>query len=70
MRDSQTKLSKSERERQIPYDFTYIWNLKHGTDDPIKTKTDHGHGEQTCGCQWGAGGRGMDGEFGVGGCKL
>ena len=26
---------KSERERQIPYDITYIWNLKYGTNDPI-----------------------------------
>ena len=32
---------KSERERQIPYDITYMWNLKHGTDEPIyKTGTD------------------------------
>ena len=27
-RDYNTKWSKSERERQMPYDFTYIWNLK------------------------------------------
>ena len=26
-RDSHTEWSKSERERQIPYDITYIWNL-------------------------------------------
>ena len=25
-------LSKSERERQIPYDITYIWNAKYGTN--------------------------------------
>ena len=31
-----------------------------------KQKQTHGHREQTCGCQ----GRGMDGEFGVGSCKL
>ena len=32
---------KSERERQIPYDITYMWNLKYGTDEPIyKTETD------------------------------
>ena len=42
-------ISKSERERQIPYDITYMWNLKYGTNDPIyRTETDHGHGEQTC----------------------
>ena len=34
-------LSKSERERQIPYDITYTWNLKYDTDEPIyKTETD------------------------------
>ena len=30
-----TKQSKSERERQIPYDITYMWNLKLDTKDPI-----------------------------------
>ena len=29
--------SKSDRERQIPYDFTYMWNLKNETN---KMKTD------------------------------
>ena len=40
-------------------------------NDPIyKTETDHGHGEQTCGCQWEEwGGRGMNWEFGIGKCK-
>ena len=28
-------LSESERERQIPYDITYIWNLIYGTTAPI-----------------------------------
>ena len=38
--DSHTKWSKSERERQIPYYITYMWNLKYGTDEPIyKTET-------------------------------
>ena len=36
---------------EIPYDITYMWNLKYVTDDPIyKTETDHRDGEQTCGC--------------------
>ena len=26
---------KSERERQIPYDVTYTWNLKYDTNEPI-----------------------------------
>ena len=39
-RDSHTKRSKSERKRQMPDDFTYLWNLKYGTDEPIyKTET-------------------------------
>ena len=34
-------LSKSERERQIPDDITYMWNLNYGTNEPIyKTETD------------------------------
>ena len=43
-----------QKERQIPC-ITYLWNPKHGTDDPVyKTETDHSQGEQTCGSQeWG-----------------
>ena len=34
-------LSKSERERQIAYDITYIWNLKYDTNEPIyETETE------------------------------
>ena len=29
---------KSERVRQIPYDITYMWNLKYGTNEPIYEK--------------------------------
>ena len=30
-----------ERKRQIPYDITYMWNLKYDTNEPIhKTETD------------------------------
>ena len=38
-RDYHTKPSKSERERQTPYDITYMWNLKQDTNEPIN-KTD------------------------------
>ena len=56
----------SERERQVPYDVTYMWNPKYGTNDPIyKTETDHGKHLWLPG-----GGSRMDGEFGVGGCRL
>ena len=34
-RDYHTKCSKSERERQIPYDITYMWNLKYDTNELI-----------------------------------
>ena len=32
-RDYHTKWSKSERERQIPHDTTYMWNLKYDTNE-------------------------------------
>ena len=36
-----SEVSQKERERQIPYDITYMWNLKYGTNEPIyKTETD------------------------------
>ena len=35
------KWSKSERERQIPYDSTFMWSLKYSTNELIyKTETD------------------------------
>ena len=34
-RDYHTKQSKSEKERQIPYDITYLWNLKYDTNERI-----------------------------------
>ena len=40
-RDYHTKWSKSERERQIPYDISYTWNLKYDTNELIyETETD------------------------------
>ena len=34
-------LSKPDRERQIPYDITYMWNLKYDTNELIyETDTD------------------------------
>ena len=36
--DYHSKWNKSERERQIPYDVAYMWNLKHGTNEPMKQK--------------------------------
>ena len=34
-RDYHIKRSKSERERQIPYDIIYVWNLKYNTNELI-----------------------------------
>ena len=60
-RDYHSKCSKSERERQIPYDITYVWNLMNLT---YETETDlwlpRGRGV----------GGGMDWEFGISKCKL
>jgi len=36
---------KSERERQIPYNITYTWDLKYGTNEPIYRK-------ETNSCAW------------------
>ena len=36
----------------------------------MNRKENHGHGEQTCGCQGGGGGSRMDWEFGINRCKL
>ena len=41
----------------MPYDFTYIWNLKYDTNEPIyRKKHTRVQGEQICGCQEGGGG--------------
>ena len=63
---------KSERERQIPYDITYTWNLKYDTNEPIyKTETDSQTERTDLWLPSGRGGeRGMDWEFGVSRCKL
>ena len=34
-RDYQTKWSKTDRERQISYDITYMWNLNYDTNEFI-----------------------------------
>ena len=39
-RDCHMELSKSDRERQIPYDITYMWNLKSDPKERLyKTET-------------------------------
>ena len=29
-------ISEVRHKRQIPYDIIYMWNLKHGTNEPLK----------------------------------
>ena len=48
-----TILYRSVRERQIPYDFTYMWNLKNKINEQTKMKPTHRYREQTDGCQKG-----------------
>ena len=47
-----------------------MWNVYDGTSEPIYAKETHGPGEETCGCQGGGRGSGMDWEFGVSRRKL
>ena len=40
-RDCHTEWNKSEREQQIPYDITYMWNLKYDRNElTYETETD------------------------------
>ena len=64
-RDSYTKWSRSERERQIPCDITCIWDLIDGTNEPFHIRENHGHEEQTCGCQGEGEGVGGSGNLGL-----
>ena len=62
-RDSYTKCRNSERERQIPYAITYIWNLIYDTNETFHRKETHGLGEETYGCPGGGGRNKMDWGF-------
>ena len=65
-------LSEVSQKKEDKYhtNITYIWNLIYGTNEPFHRKENHGLGEQTCGCQEGGGGSGMDWELGVNRCRL
>ena len=56
---------ESERQRQIPYDITYNWNLISSTNEHLLRKENHGLAEETCGCLMGGGGSGRDRELGL-----
>ncbi len=64
-RESHTEWNEPERQRQIPYDITYNWNLISSTNEHLLRKENHGLGEETCGCLMGGGGSGRDRELGL-----
>ena len=45
-----TQWNKSDKERQIPYDFTYMWSLKNKKNEQTKWKQTHKYRKQTDGC--------------------
>ena len=46
-----SEVNQKEKDK-IPYDITYMWNLKYGTNDlSTKQKQTHRHREWICGCQ-------------------
>ena len=46
-KDYHIKWSKSDRERQIPYDIIYMWNLNHDTNELVYEINRHRHRKQT-----------------------
>ena len=53
-RDYHTKWSKADRERQISYDITYMWNLKKWNKwTYLQNRNIHRHRKQTYGYQRG-----------------
>ena len=55
----------SQKEKAKYHMISHIWNLICGTNEPFHRKENHGHGEQTCGCQEGGGGSGWTGNLGI-----
>ena len=68
-RDSHTKQNKSERQRQKPYDLTYMWNLKYYQNEHIyeikKRLTDLENRLVVAKGRWW-----KDREFGISRCRL
>ena len=46
-RDYLIKQSHKERERQIPYDVTYMWTLKYDTNELIYERETDSHTQRT-----------------------
>ena len=52
-------LSEVSQKEKVKYHMiSHIWNLIYDTNEPFHRKENHGLGEETCGCQGGAGGGG------------
>ena len=70
-RDDLAKQSKSERERQIPYDIAYMWNLKYDANS-LSMRQKYTHIQRTD--LWLPRGRegrgGKNWAFGISRCKL
>ena len=47
------KWNKPNRERQKPYDITYMWSLKYNTNEPLYKIETQRHREQSYGYQRG-----------------
>ena len=57
---------ESDREGQVWYGVTYVWNLKNKLVNITKQKQTHGYRKQTGGCQWGEGrGEGQEKDRGL-----
>ena len=69
--DYHTKRSKSDRERQIWYDITYMWNLKYDTNELIyETEIDSQTWRTDLWLPRGKEGGTVCWEFGISRCKL
>jgi len=62
----------SQKEKYKYHVISLIWGIQNMAQVNLSTKQKqtHRHRKQTCDCQGRRGGSGMDGEFGVGSCKL
>ena len=68
--DDHTKRRKSERERQIPNDITYVWIPTYNTNEPnYETEQTHGRSDVES-CRRRGGREEMGWGFGVSRCKL
>ena len=56
----------NQKERQIPYDIIYMWNLKNDTNELLNETETDSQREHTCGCHRGkVVGQGEIGDLGL-----